>query len=98
MTIKYKSKGEGTTLSQNKKTGTEVEKKSATQAVETDGTLVGFKVGHTMNLGNYESAKFEVWLVLPSTVGSVDEDFKICQEWADEKLAEVVEEAKKEIE
>jgi hypothetical protein len=98
VTIKYKSKGEGTTNVQSKKTGTEVEKKSSTQAVETDGTLVGFKVGHTMNLGNYESAKFEVWLVLPSMEGQIDADFKTCQEWADEKLAEVVEEAKKEVE
>ena len=96
MTVKIKSKGEGTTTSKKKGESIETVKKSTTDAVETDGTVVGFKVGHTMNLGNYESAKFEVWLVLPSQADRIDEDFKICQEWADKKLAEVVEEAQQE--
>ena len=94
VTIK-KAGGEGTT-SIKPKEGTEVDKKSTTQAVETDGTLIGFKVGHTMNLGNYESARFEVSLVLPSKLNQLDKDFKLCQEWADKKLAEVVEEAQQE--
>jgi hypothetical protein len=96
MTIKYKSKGEGTTTAQKKGESIETVKKSTTEAVDTDGTMVGFKVGHTMNLGNYESARFEVWLELPSKADNIDEDFKICQEWADKKLAEVIEEAQQE--
>jgi hypothetical protein len=94
VTIK-KASGEGTTLIKPKD-GTEIVKKSTTQAVETDGTLIGFKVGHTMNLGNYESARFEVSLVLPSKKSQLNKDFKLCQEWADKKLAEVVEEAQQE--
>ncbi len=96
MTIKIKSKGEGTATTKKKGESIETVKKSTTDAVETDGTVVGFKVGHTMNLGNYESAKFEVWLVLPSTIETRDADFLTCQEWADKKLAEVVEEAQQE--
>ncbi len=99
MTVKIikKSKGEGTTNIKPPH-GAEIEKKHKTQSVVTDGTTIGFKVGHTMNLGNFESAKFEVWLELPTTAEKVNDDFKICQEWADEKLAAVVQEAKEEIE
>ncbi len=96
MTIKIKSKGEGSTTVQKKGESLETVKTSATEAVETDGTMIGFKVGHTMNLGNYESARFEVSLELPSKAGQIDADFKICQEWADKKLAEVVAEAQQE--
>lgn len=95
--ITYKSKGEGATISKVA-AGAEIEKKHSTNAVDTDGTVVGFKVGHTMNLGNYESAKFEVWLTLPSTEAKMNTDFLVCQKWADQKLAEVVAEAKAEVE
>ena len=97
MSVKYKSKGEGATVSKVA-SGAEIEKKHATNAVATDGTVVGFRVAHTMNLGNYESAKFEVWLALPSTVAKMDSDFEVCMNWADKKLAAVVAEAKEEVE
>lgn len=94
MGVKYKSKGKAQVKTENAHGGV-AETSFEGKAVETDGTLIGFRVGHTMNLGNFESAKFEVSVVIPSKLGSVNEDFVRCQQWADSKLAEVVAEAVK---
>lgn len=90
-----KSKGEGT-VTTKKSTGVELHAQSETNPVMTDGALVGFKIGHTKNLGNYESIRFEVSLTLPTTVDKLDEAYDACKTWADKKLTEAVEEVEQE--
>jgi hypothetical protein len=92
LTIEKKSKvqGEGTVTVKNAKTGTETSKQSVTDPLHTDGTLVGFKIGHTKNLGNYETVRIEVSLVLPTYIEHVDMAYKTCKDWADKKLTEAV--------
>ena len=92
-----KAQGEGTVTIKSKKTGTEETKKSATEPVHTDGTLVGFKMGYTKNLGNYESVRVEVSLVLPTYIENVEKAYDVCKDWADKKLTEAVDEIDKEV-
>lgn len=97
LTIKKKAQGEGTVSTKSQKTGAETIKKSGTDPVHTDGTLVGFKMGYTKNLGNYESVRVEVSLVLPTYIEHTDKAYGICKKWADEKLTEAIAEIEKDV-
>lgn len=90
LTIK-KAGGEGTVTVKPKQGGEQVSK-HVTQPMQTDGTLVGFKIGHTKNLGNYESVRVEVSLVLPTYMENVEKAYKVAKDWADEKLTEAIDE------
>lgn len=91
LTIKKKGQGEST-ISVKHKQGGETVEKTTTEPLHTDGTLVGFKMGYTKNLGNYESVRVEVSLVLPTYTENVEHAYKVAKDWADEKLSEAVEE------
>lgn len=91
LTIKKKAQGEAT-LGVKPKQGGETIEKSHTEPMHTDGTLVGFKMGYTKNLGNYESVRVEVSLTLPTYTENVEHAYKVAKEWADKKLTEAVEE------
>ena len=62
---------------------------------ETDTPLanVGMKLGHTKNMGDYESVRIDVSLYMPSETDkkSLDKTFKKVFKWCDKKLASVVE-------
>lgn len=53
---------------------------------------VTFSMGHTKNLGNYESVKINVAVTLPSNTDELDTAFEFAQEWVDDKLTKVLEE------
>lgn len=89
LTIKKKGQGEATTTVKHKQGG-EVTEKTSTEPLHTDGTLVGFKMGYTKNLGNYESVRVEVSLVLPTYTENVEHAYKVAKDWADNKLTEAV--------
>lgn len=96
MAIKYE-KGE-TKTEVKKPTGVTEEKHGTTKdAYVTDGTLVYCKMGHTKNLGNYESIRIEVGVTLPSQHDAIDDAFGLAQKWCDGKLAEIIEEVEKEV-
>ncbi len=94
--LKKKKVGESMTSVQ-KPTGAENQKMASTQEVETDGTLIHFEIGHTKNLGNYESIRFHVGVTLPATVQGMDMAFDAAKKWADKKIDECVDEVNKEI-
>lgn len=92
-------------------TGT-VSKTSPTGTVEEDvinvGTVVldntptaevSYEMGYTMNLGNYQSARFHVGIKLPSSVDveSLDKSYDFVKDWVDTKLQAAIAEAKKDI-
>lgn len=96
MAVKY-AKGE-TKTEVKMPTGVTKEKQGTTkQAYETDGTLVYCKLGHTKNLGNYESVRIEVGVTLPTVINMMDEAFDLSQKWCDKKLTELIEEVEKEV-
>jgi len=61
---------------------------------ETDEPManVGMKLGHTKNLGDYESVRVDVSLYMPSKTDkkSLDKTFKKVFKWCDKKLADIV--------
>jgi len=50
---------------------------------------VGFSLGMTLNLGNYESVKVSVSLNVPCQHAEIDEIFEFAKGWVDDKLTEV---------
>lgn len=96
MTVTYE-KGE-TKTEVKMPTGVVQEKSGTTeQSYQTDGTLVYCKLGHTKNLGNFESVRIEVGVTLPTRAKLIDESFDLANKWCDAKLTELVEEVEKEI-
>lgn len=88
----------GETHSQvTKPTGVVEQTEGTTKPVPTDGSSVGLTMGHTKNLGNYESVKFEVSVRVPCTMQTVDAAFDLCNKWSDDKLTGLIEEVDKEL-
>lgn len=63
-------------------------------ASKTGGPLarVEYKAGATVNVGNYESLRVDVGIVLPSRMspGSLDMTFEFCREWVEGKVEEEI--------
>lgn len=51
---------------------------------------VGTSRGMTVNLGNYESARLDIWITLPTTQEDVDKNYEFCEHFAETKLKEEV--------
>lgn len=51
---------------------------------------VGTSRGVTCNLGNYESARVDIWCSLPTRVDKVDETYQKCEDFCSKKLQEEV--------
>jgi hypothetical protein len=53
---------------------------------------VEYKAGTTINMGNYESLRVDVGIVLPSRMSpdSLDTTFEFCREWVEGKLEEEI--------
>lgn len=52
--------------------------------------VVGLSGSRTLNLGNYESAKIEVFIQLPVPVSNLEAGHKFCNEWVEAKLNEAI--------
>lgn len=81
------------------KSGAVTETKHKVGLVVYDGPVaeVGCEMSHTMNLGNYQSAKLQVSLKGPSNIDStsLDNTFEYIKEWCDTKLSAMIAEAQK---
>lgn len=53
---------------------------------------VGFHANLTKNMGNYESAKAGVSLMMPCYAGELDEVFEFTKDWVDKKMVAVADE------
>jgi hypothetical protein len=50
--------------------------------------------GHTINLGNYESAKITVEISMPCRKQDLSETYDFCTDWVSSKMEEAVKSAK----
>ena len=57
---------------------------------ESDGTRVVVGMGSTKNMGNYESARFNVSIEVPCTSGTKDESFYVAKTWCMAKMEELM--------
>lgn len=92
---KYKAVG---TTTVTKKSGAEVSTEQVVKEILSinEMAVVGYSVGLTHNLGNYESAKVKVSLRMPCSPNyeAVTEAFGEVREWADNRLKEIKQELK----
>ncbi len=51
---------------------------------------VSFKMGHTKNLGNYESLRVDVSVMIPCYVSELEETFEFAKEWVDDRMDAVM--------
>lgn len=58
---------------------------------------VGFKVGYTKNLGNYESMRIDVSVNMPCYPSEMQDVFAFCKQWVDDKMDAVVAEVEEDI-
>ncbi len=90
MAVKIKNTataGKGGVKVTDKKTGTEkLEEVETPVDIIQNVANVGVSASYTKNLGNYESAKIEVWLNVPCEAGSEEEAFTYVKNWVDAKL------------
>ena len=54
--------------------------------IEGDACIVTVKAGKTVNLGNYESIRFDVGVSIPCEKADLDEAFNEGYEWVGEKM------------
>lgn len=64
------------------------------KAMVDDGCKVGCSGGRTVNLGNYESVKINVWLEMPCSKATLSETFDFVSEWVGQQLEEATKLAK----
>jgi hypothetical protein len=50
--------------------------------------------GRTVNLGNFESARIDVHLKIPSTMETMEETYEFATKWVGDKIKEAVDGAK----
>ena len=82
--------GETETSVEHKKSGLSKKKSGKTKPVETDGTEVRLAMGHTKNIGNFESVKIEVGVTIPTTKKNTEKAYKLAKNWCDAKLTELI--------
>ena len=56
---------------------------------------VGTSRGCTLNLGNYESARVDVWITVPCHVGQSDIAYEFVAKWCEDRVKEEVGNIKK---
>ena len=59
-----------------------------------DLSKVKLSMGMTVNLGNYESARFDVGVEHPCSAEDIDAAYKTAQAWCDSKLSDFVSEVR----
>ena len=65
------------------------------QVFQTDPAEVSLEYGLTLNLGNYESARVSVGVVLPCYKEEVEDAFQRSREWVTERIQREVGEIRK---
>lgn len=91
----FQTKVVATAVVENTKTKTVIETKEDLGTLTIyDGPIAEITVeaGMTKNLGDYNSARFTVTLMVPSNLDSLDKTFDYAREWVDNKLADMVSE------
>lgn len=51
---------------------------------------IGITGGRVINLGNYESARLEVSIQMPTPVDEIDDTYAFCKDWIDTKIDEAL--------
>ncbi len=49
---------------------------------------VGFKLGHTKDLGNFESLRVDISVHVPCDIDDVDEAFEASEQWVTDRMNE----------
>ena len=80
------------THKQNREVKSEKHTQEELEATETDGSSVEFALGHTVNMGNFESVNARVSVRVACTVATLDEAGNLAEVLATERLRERVEE------
>lgn len=60
------------------------------KGVVTDGHTIRVSGGRTLNLGNYESARIDVGIEVPTTKVLLDDAYEFASDWVSEKIEEAV--------
>lgn len=71
-----------------------VEEKTGPLKVEAGGKpwcTVGYAAGYTHNLGNYQSARIDVWVTIPCPHNEINEIYKEAEAWVDERMSAAME-------
>lgn len=55
---------------------------------------VTVKGGRTINLGNFESARFDCAITMPCTHETLEDTYGFCVEWVDKKVSQATEQVK----
>ena len=71
---------------------TEKRKKVAVHAFVTDPAYISKKNGMTIDMGNFEYARIDVFLSLPCYVEEIADAWKTCKEWVDTTMSEEMDE------
>lgn len=90
-TVEHKSSGE-TVAEESKQEQVDLPKDMAADVGgEGPWCEVGVEASFTKNLGNYQSARFQVTLKIPCQFPEIDETFEFGKNWVDQKLASALE-------
>jgi hypothetical protein len=96
MGVKFEGKPvEGTvTIVEKDGTEAEVKQKVGEEVLPANYATVGCRMGHTKNLGNYESLRVEVSISWPCPADgdSIESTYGKCKEWVESKLEAVIKE------
>jgi len=90
--------GEGTVQKESKgEVTSEKFKIKDPEGYEGPTCTVGFKMGYTKNLGNYESMRIDVSVFLPCYTTELDTVFDFAKEWVDDHMEKTVSDIEKEL-
>ena len=62
-------------------------RKSKETVPDVDG-VAGTSAGITLNLGNFQTARFDCWVTLPCKASAASDTFHKCVDFVNEKLGE----------
>jgi hypothetical protein len=81
------------TITEKDGSESEVKQKLKDELLPSAYATVGYKMGHTKNLGNYESLRVEVSINWPceGNVETIDSTYAKCRVWVEEKEAVIAE-------
>ena len=66
--------------------------------MENENTKINVTLGYTLNLGNFQSLRLDLWIVDSKREGeNVDEAFERIYKFVEDKLTDKIQEAKSEI-
>lgn len=69
--------------------------KKKRMVIKGEPAYVSYKSGRTINLGNYESQKYEIMVTMPCGPADINKTYDKAKEFVDAKLGELVPEEKK---